>query len=449
MKPICFFQNTNVQTILLICCFVITSCTSYMSYVPVGTGWNSNSVNAVKFRKNALITHENHQFIAYYNEDGYLVLGKRKLQSHRWQIQQTQYKGNVNDAHNSISLAVDGAGYLHLSWDQHNTRLRYAKSITPLGITLGGEVSMAGLQENKVTYPEFYNLPNGNLIFFYRSGESGRGNLVINHYQTKQQKWSQIQRNLIDGEDKRNAYWQACVDNKGTIHVSWVWRETWDVETNHDLCYARSNDGGVTWERSTGKPYTLPITLQSAEYACKIPEKSNLINQTAMTTNVNGSPFIVSYWNDGNQVPQYHVVYLRNGEWKTLNTGFRKTTFALGGGGTKRIPISRPDILTNQVNGTTQVSILFRDEERENKVMVAYTLTDETNPKWNVVNLTQDGYGQWEPNYDIALWNKKKKLHVFLQDVTQIDGEGLANKGASEVKIIEINAFDKFITSIE
>lgn len=62
---------------------------------------------------------------------------------------------------------------------------------------------------------------------------------------------------LIDGESQRNAYWQSCIDKEGTIHVSWVWRVTWDVATNHDMCYAKSEDGGVTWTKSNGKHYKL------------------------------------------------------------------------------------------------------------------------------------------------------------------------------------------------
>lgn len=103
---------------------------------------------------------------------------------------------------------------------------------------------MTGVDEGNVTYPEFYPLSGGDLLFVYRSGSSGRGNLVMNRYSLKEHKWTRVQDILIDGENKRNAYWQLYVDEKGTIHLSWVWRETWHVETNHDICYARSFDNG-------------------------------------------------------------------------------------------------------------------------------------------------------------------------------------------------------------
>jgi hypothetical protein len=408
---------------------------------PVGYGWSNNSINTVKFRKNALTSFKNFQFIAYYDADGTLVLGKRKLNSTHWQTTKTVYKGNVKDAHNSISIAVDGDGYLHISWDHHDTKLRYAKSKLPLSLDLGDEESMTGISEQKVTYPEFYNLPNGNLLFFYRSGSSGRGNMVINSYNLKDKKWSQLQTNLLNGENNRSAYWQAKVDQQGVIHLSWVWRESWDVSTNHDLCYARSKDGGITWEKSNGEKYTLPITVASAEIAWKIPQKSSLINQTSMTTDAKGNPYIASYWSE-NTIPQFQIVYLENGIWKKTNTAFRNTSFYLGGGGTKQIPISRPDVLIKEKGKNRYLYLLFRDKERDNKIALAYTNLDKDNA-WKVKDLSTTTVGEWEPNYDISLWDKRNKLHIFVQDVNQIDGEGLAKTEPTMIQVLEINRLPK------
>jgi len=409
--------------------------------IPVGNGWSSNSVNTVKFRKNALTTFRDFQFIAYYDNDSRVVLGKRKLNSSKWEIVKTPYSGNVKDAHNTISIAIDGDGYLHISWDHHDTKLRYAKSKSPLSLDLSEEESMTGIAEEKVTYPEFHNLPNGNLLFFYRSGASGRGNMIINSYSIKNRKWSQIQSNLVNGEEQRSAYWQAKIDQKGTIHLSWVWRESWDVSTNHDICYARSKDGGLTWEKSNGEKYNLPITVASAEIAWKIPEKSSLINQTSMTADENGNPYIANYWSE-NTIPQFQIVYLENGLWKKSNTGFRKTSFYLGGGGTKKIPISRPDLLIKKDGNNRYLYLLFRDAERENKVSVAYSNLGGNN-SWKVTDLTTESVGEWEPNYDISLWEKQKKLHIFLQNVNQVDGEGLAKSEPTMVKVLEVNKLPK------
>src|SRR5690606_37599169 len=203
----------------------------------------------------------NAQYIAYYDPEQNLVLAKRHVGSTNWEIEKTAYKGKAEDAHNSISIMVDGDGFLHVAWDHHNDSLRYAKGTAPGSLKLTDKMSMTGKNEDLVTYPEFYRTPDGNLYFFYRYGASGNGNLVINKYNTASKNWEQLQDNLIDGENQRNAYWQTFIDEAGTIHISWVWRESWDVATNHDMCYARSKDGGLTWENSQGKRYDLPITL--------------------------------------------------------------------------------------------------------------------------------------------------------------------------------------------
>ena len=57
------------------------------------------------------LPHGDEQYISYYDNDGYLVLGKRKLDSEQWTLHRTQYQGNVKDAHNIISMMIDGEGY--------------------------------------------------------------------------------------------------------------------------------------------------------------------------------------------------------------------------------------------------------------------------------------------------------------------------------------------------
>jgi plastocyanin len=399
----------------------------------VAEGWANNSVNTVIFRKNSLVSLRDTQFIAFYDAESRLVLGKRALNSSQWQLKKTAFKGNTNDAHNDISIMLDGKGYLHIAFDHHNHPLRYCRSIAPFSLDLTDKMPMTGTSEQRVSYPEFYSLPNGNLLFFYRDGQSGQGNLILNQYDAKSQKWVQLHNNLIDGEGKRNAYWQANVDAKGGVHVSWVWRESPDVASNHDLAYARSMDGGKTWEKSTGEKYSLPITAQTAEYAGKIPQKSELINQTSMFVDKKGHPFIATYWREaGDSTPQYHIVYKTNRQWQTQNLGFRKTPFSLSGMGTKRIPISRPQIVVNK----SKPIIVFRDAERGDKVSIAIC-QNLKKKKWRIFDLNDEPVGSWEPTFDTELWKNKGILHLFIQKTEQIDGEGKANNPPQMVKVLE------------
>jgi len=406
--------------------------------VPVVNGWAANSVNTVVFRKNALVTWHDTQYIAFYDSARHVVLGKRKLGSSRWELVTTSYLGNAADAHNCISIMVDGQGYLHLAWDHHNHPLHYCRSKKPGSLEMGPPMAMTGQLEQRVSYPEFYRLPGGNLLFFYRNGQSGQGNLVINSYDARRQQWEQLQQNLVDGEGQRNAYWQACIDTKGAIHLSWVWRESPDVASNHDLCYARSRDGGRTWEKSTGERYTLPIRAATAEYACTIPQKSELMNQTSMVADNAGHPYIASYWRDsGSAIPQYHIVYNNNGRWQVQNTAFRKTPFSLSGGGTKRVPISRPQLVCRQTGRTTAVVLVFRDAERGDKVSAAFS-NDINAGKWVLKDFTAGSTGSWEPTYDTELWKEKHLLHLFVQQVEQADSEGKTNTPPQMVQVLEM-----------
>ena len=406
--------------------------------VPVAPGWSNNSVNVTVFRKNSLATHGDTQFIAFYDPEGYLTLGKRHPEEREWTLNRTSYRGNTNDAHNIISIMPDGEGYLHVSWDHHGHPLRYAVTTEPYSLELGEERPMTGELENNVTYPEFFRMPDGGLVFMYRDGGSGRGNLVMKRYDASTRTWTMLQQNLISGENRRNAYWQACVDDRGTIHVSWVWRETPDVATNHDLCYARSKDGGISWENSKGEKYTLPITAATAETAVAIPQGSELINQTSMTTDSRGNPYIATYWRQtGTDIPQFHVVRHDGKTWHDSDLGFRTEPFSLGGVGTKRIPISRPQVVADLSGGRLKLMLIFRDEERGEKVSVA-VCDDVSSNRWTISDLTGFPVGSWEPTFDTELWRSRGKLHLFVQRVEQVDGEGRADIEPQMIHVLEV-----------
>ena len=174
-----FVSSKNIISCVLCsaCLFLLSASCSFtkniskgsaVNIVPVVSACASNSINTTVFRKNSLVTRGDTQFIAYYNAAGYVMLGKRKLDESKWQLKQTQYKGNIADAHNIISIMVDGDGYLHIAWDHHNNRLHYARSVQPGSLELGEQISMTGKGEDRISYPEFYRLANGNLLFFYR-----------------------------------------------------------------------------------------------------------------------------------------------------------------------------------------------------------------------------------------------------------------------------------------
>ena len=388
--------------------------------VPVADGWARNSVNAVIFRQNSLTTFRESQYTAFYDRDGFMVLAKRERNSSTWEINKTQYRADVEDAHNSISIEVDGNGVLHISWGLHGENLLYAQSKEPESIELGDLQTMTGKNEDAVTYPAFYRLAGGDLLFMYRQGISGAGNIMLNRYDSETKLWKFVAHPLIDGEGERNAYMNSmAIDDDGGWHLSWTWRETWDVATNHDIMYTFSPDEGKTWLRSDGNKYTLPVTFENAEVIYEIAQGSQLINQTSMTINSEGEPVIATYWlPDNSAAPQYNIIWQNSGEWTVRQISNRNLSFSLSGGGTKRIPISRPQIITGE---NQQLHVIYRDFEQGGGISVA-TSTHPDYREWDVMNIYHDSVEMWEPTYDPHAWKEYGELHLFVQKVGQGDG---------------------------
>lgn len=401
---------------------------------PVGKGWAKNSVNAVIFRQNSVTSYEDTQYTAYYDSAGTMILAKRKHGSSQWTIHRTQFRADVEDAHNSISIAVDGDGILHVAWGMHGDELRYARSEDAGSLKLTYELPMTGGNEDAVTYPQFYRLSGGDLLFMYRSGSSGSGNIMINRYILDTGEWKNVHHPLIDGEGERNAYINPLsIDREGGWHISWTWRETWDVSTNHDILYAYSPDEGKTWLNSKGEEYSLPITADNAEIVFAIPQRSELINQTSMTINSNGEPVVATYWRTENsEVPQFRIVWRDGDGWKSSRVGKRTLGFSLSGGGTKRIPISRPLIAAGEKN---DLYVIYRDFERGGGISVAIS-KDEDYTEWEVRDIYSPQIGLWEPTFDIHAWQKFREIHLFGQRVEQGDNEQIEEIEPQQVFIL-------------
>jgi hypothetical protein len=392
--------------------------------IPIAdSAYAGSSINVVAGSRQTLYTDGVHQYAGFYDAGGRLILAKRRLGENSWQKAQTDFSAGVEDAHNTISLIVDGAGYLHLAWGHHNAPLQYARSLEPGNLVMDEPRRMVGRGEQSVTYPQFFRLSDGNLLFLYREGGSGDGRLVLNHYQTKQQRWTRRQDNLIDGEGERSAYWDLTLDGEDRLHLAWNWRETPDVASNHDLLYARSEDGGHSWQHSDGQAYALPITQATAEVAAAIAQNHNLMNPPAIGADRWGRPYISSYWSpEPGQRPRFHLVYRNDTGWQTLPGPMAGENFELAGWGTKRPPISRAALLVESGRGSAWAHLIYRDYDRGGRV-VAATVRDLEKPDWHYRYLTEGSVGAWEPSIDPAQWQRTRQAHLLLQNVDQLDGD--------------------------
>jgi hypothetical protein len=192
----------------------------------------------------AMLTHSNRQFLAYYSAERAMTLAQRELGTNVWTFVGLPSKLGW-DSHNYVTLAVDNAGYLHVSGNMHCVPLVYFRSSKPLDIREMVPVHrMTGEREGRVTYPRFMKGPDGALLFTYRDGSSGNGSTIWNRYDSGSKAWSRLMREpLFDGQGLMNAYPHGPVlGQDGFYHLSWVWRDTPACETCHDLSYIRSRD---------------------------------------------------------------------------------------------------------------------------------------------------------------------------------------------------------------
>jgi BNR repeat-containing family member len=403
--------------------------------IPIGPAYASDAVNTSIFRVNAVTTSGSRQFVTYYAPDGRVVVGERNLPGATWDLAVQSFKGNIHDSHNDVVLGISADGLLHLAYNHHDNPLHYRVSERPFDIrSFGDPRPMTGKDERRVTYPQFLNAPDGTLYFFYRDGASGNGSLCLNRYDMKSKSWQAVQHPLIDGQGKRNPYWwRPSIGTDGTIYLGWCWRDTPNAQTNHDLCFACSKDGGHTWLRSDGQSQSLPITAENAQVIDPIPTGSNLINQCSSAVDSQGHCHLVQYFDDDAGVPQYFDEWFDGQTWHKAQVSHRTVKFSLTGGGALAIPISRPEVA---IAPDDTVYVITRDAE----VGGGIRLYQASAPyhDWKTVDLTHSDLGNWEPMYDLNRFRDCGVLSLFVLPVEQGNHERTTNFGPHEAAIVEV-----------
>jgi hypothetical protein len=123
-----------------------------------------------------------------------------------------------------------------------------------------------------ITYPRFWQTPDGGLQFCYRQGSSGNGDRMLVDYDAESGTWGDTRQ--IDSrhglfEDAKGASRTRCsypngytYGPGGRLHTTWVWRER-NQGANHDLMYTFSDDRGVTWRNNLGQVLGEPPHVNS------------------------------------------------------------------------------------------------------------------------------------------------------------------------------------------
>lgn len=316
----------------LVCSFATASQSNRMAIEEVAEVAPVWAGHPVRF---ALLTRGDRQFVAFYDAQRQMTVADRSLGSRDWQF--TRLPSAVGwDSHNSITMATDDEGYLHLAGNMHCVPLIYFRGKRPQdAASLQRIPSMIGRNEQRCTYPKFMPAPDGRLIFTYRDGSSGNGSQIWNVYDVAEKTWRRLlDEPLFSGEGKMNAYFVGPVrDVEGVYHVCWVWRDTPDCATNHDLCYARTGDL-QNWETSDGRPLELPITIGTAEIVDPVPAGGGMINgNTKIGFDARNRPVLGYHKFDARGNTQLYNARLEAAGWKIYQTSDWDYRWNFQGGG--------------------------------------------------------------------------------------------------------------------
>jgi len=122
---------------------VVTDLTRVSADTPY-YGYGAGDINSCAIDHNNLISDGTYQYIAYYGpitsiggqNKCSIYLSRRTLGAATWStpldtgisIFATSTNNEIADDHNIIAIGIDSTGHMHMSWDMHNTSLKYAIS---------------------------------------------------------------------------------------------------------------------------------------------------------------------------------------------------------------------------------------------------------------------------------------------------------------------------------
>jgi len=309
-----------------------------------------DGANFVSFTQNSIMTFNGYQYMCYWNAAYQVALARRKLPAGTWQeLNLTDYTttlAHINDNHYNIAMGIcPNDGTIHLSFDQHSDVLHYRVSKPGMATNPdAADWSAASFQATRnylvegssismVTYPRFVMKPSGDMLMECRLGTSGNGDDYLWEYRASTGKWTSMGQYLNGTTVNENAYINGIhYDKAGKLHVSWVWRQTPDAQTNHDLNYIYSEDDGVTWKNAAGTVVgtinVAPVVMSSAGIKImSVATNRGLINQESQAVDSQGKIHLLnSFLPDGtantgfwdsriNNTVLYHIYQDDAGVW--------------------------------------------------------------------------------------------------------------------------------------
>ena len=400
----------------------------------------NQNVNGRTYQRSPVSTFKGYQYATYYDGNRNVSLGRRKLPSGSWSvIRFTDYTITNHDSHNITALGIcAGDGTIHLAFDHHKDPLNYRVSSVGVATNpdavdwstslFGGITDQLGSvgRLTDVTYPSFFQAPNGNLMLFYRFGGSGSGDGMIYEYDGSSSDWSSGMGKFISrsgtyngavssNSTSRNPYINGISYGGDRLHASWGWRESsGGSQFNHDLNYAYSDDDGRTWRNSGGAQIgttgSSSISINSSGLiVAPIPQNIGLSNQYTHYAYPDGSCHVVVAHKEGGTGPVRYHHYWRNaaGTWSS-------EVLPLSGSRPKLVGDENRELFLVYVSGNTL------------RVAKGTPNASETAWSWSSIHSQTDRSEGGEGQIDVARWETDRVLSVYGQEDPPSNGSSTA-----------------------
>ncbi|MDH3744724.1 MAG: BNR repeat-containing protein, partial [Acidobacteriota bacterium] len=294
--------------------------------VDVARVWSGHPVNF------ALETVDDRQYVAFYDDERRMTVAMRSIDSSRWRFHRLPSKLGW-DSHDDVVLAVDTAGFIHVSGNMHGDRLLYFRSRRAHDISVFERPGMVGDREKHVSYPRFLQAPDGRLLFQYRDGKSGDGVQIFNEYDVRAKSWRRLlSEPLLDGDGRMSPYVSGpLLGPDGGFHLVWMWRDTPNGDTNHDISYARSADLS-NWVSAAGEKLRLPLRPESVSAVIDpVPVAGGLAGIAfGLGWDTAGTPVVTYSKYDGEGKSQAYNARWEKGMWRVVQTSDWRYRWELG-----------------------------------------------------------------------------------------------------------------------
>ncbi|MGB7161334.1 MAG: BNR-4 repeat-containing protein [Tepidisphaeraceae bacterium] len=234
----------------------------------------------------------------------------RRSPDGKWTASSTGHTSHYDLGHTQSCIAVDGQGFLHVTFGMHSRHgMKIAISNKPGdvagGFTLQTSDAFAG---GMYTYPSLTRTPDGDVYMIIRDvrkgGEDRRGRLF--RFDNESRTWSELP--PFAGEVGTTIYPDAVLaDSKGDVHILWEWMPGGAGASRHCGSYARYSPATKTFYRADGTAYgSTPIRRDAADLYQPLEGRETFtrgvfgVQSAKMALDDQGNPIVAySYSPDG------------------------------------------------------------------------------------------------------------------------------------------------------